>query len=113
MQDHKSIQSKNQQLQEQYYNKNKKNTFFKSSQKLDCAKHITEQISLEDLLPKTFYIKENTNIVVTDYLVFKTYANPSNYQDIVEYVVNLLRICIQNHDSYQFHLYLELSLIHI
>ena len=84
MQEENSIHDKIQQLQEQYYNKNKKNSLFKSSQKLDCAKHITEQIPLNDLLSKTFFLKENTNIVITDYLVFKTYANPNNYQQIVD-----------------------------
>ena len=107
MQEENSIHDKIQQLQEQYYNKNKKNSFFKSSQKLDCAKHITEQIPLNDLLPKTFVLKENTNIVITDYLVFKTYANPNNYKQIVDYVVNLLNHCIQKHGCYQLHVYLE------
>ena len=100
MQDGNKIQDKIAALQKQYYDKNKKNSIFKSSQKLDCAKHITNNISLETLLNKTFYIKENTNIIMTDYLIFKNFANPSNYEEIVQYTISLANYCIQEFGSY-------------
>lgn len=100
MQNENKIQEKIAQLQKQYYDKNKKNSIFKSAQKLDCAKHVTDNISLETLLNKTFYIKENTNIIITDYLVFKTFANPSNYEQIVQYTLSLATYCIQEFGSY-------------
>ena len=107
MQQENGIQEKIAQLQEQYYNNNQKKSFFTSSQKLDCAKHITQNISLEELLRKTFFIKEHSNIIITDYLVFKTFANPSNYEHIVNYTIALAEQCIQNYGSYQLHVYLN------
>lgn len=100
MQNENKIQEKIAELQKQYYDKNKKNSIFKSAQKLDCAKHVTDNISLEALLSKSFYIRENTNIIINDYLVFKTYANPSNYEQIVQYTVSLANYCIEQFGSY-------------
>ena len=107
MQHTNSLQEKIQKLQDQYYSTNKKNTFLKNSQKQKCAKHITEHIPLKVLLEKSFYIKENTNHVVNDYVVFKTYANPSNYNDIVEFTMELTQKCIKENGSFELHVNLD------
>ena len=102
-----SLQDKIKLLQEQYYKENKKNTIFKSSQKLDCAKHVTDQIPLENLLDKTFVLDENTNKIYCDYKVFKTFANPTNYEAIVQYCIKQATEKGQVHGSYEIHANLD------
>ena len=73
--------------QNQYYETHKKNTFFKKSQKFDCAESVCSQIPLEHLINQTCWIVPNENKVVFDYRPFKMYANPSNYIIIVDNIV--------------------------
>jgi hypothetical protein len=92
------------QLQQQYYSVNGKNTFFKMDQKMDCASAISSQLDISELLNKTVYIIPNTNRVFFDYTIFKLYANPANYSDIMNHVLNLFYTCIQQTGSYEAHL---------
>ena len=94
-------------LTNQYYSDNKKNVFFKSSQKMDCAAQVTNQIGIDELIKKTIYLIPNTNCVFMDYTLFKTYATPENYDKIVGYILALFDYCINNYGHYYTHVNLD------
>jgi len=94
-------------LKNKYYSDNKKNLFFKDVQRSECANTITKQLCIEDLIYKTCYILKDTNKVFIDYLVFKSYALPENYEKIVEYILSLFNYCIQRYDGFEAHINLS------
>ena len=94
-------------LQKQYYSNNHKNTFFKASQKTECANTISSQISIDELLCNTFYIIPNTNKVFIDYLVFKTFINSYNYRHAIEYLIQLIQRCVASFEKYEVHVNLS------
>lgn len=81
-------------FREDYYNKSSKNIFFKKSQKMDCAMHISNNFSLEDLIKRSCYFTQD-NAVFFDYTIFKLFANDGNYESIINYVIHLFDYCIQ------------------
>jgi hypothetical protein len=99
------IQNKIQKLQEQYYSKNTKNYFIKKKQKQDCAAHVTQHIDIALLLEKTFSIKDHG--IYFEYQILKTFTNPSNYEQIVSYMIDLAKICIQTHETFDLHINLR------
>ena len=94
-------------MKENYYSVNSKNSFFKKSQKLDCAKFISESIDLNTLIDKTVYAIPDKNIVFINYPVFKYYANPENYSQIIDHIINVFKYVIQYFGSYD--VYINLS----
>ena len=66
-----------------YYQTNKKNTFFKSNQKMECAKGMTQTFDLNEMIKRTVYRLGDSNKVVFNYPIFKLYANPDNYNIIL------------------------------
>jgi len=94
-------------LKNQYYSTNKKNVFFKTNQKMECAAQVTNQIGIDELIQKTIYLIPNTNSVYLDYTVFKTYATPENYQKIVGYILSLFDYCIENYEYYDAYVNLD------
>ena len=101
------ITNKINELTAQFYSENKKNTLFKNNQKKECANTIIESIGINDLLKRTFFVFPNTNRVFLDYAVFKSYATPDNYSDIVNYVLSLFSFCINQYGSFEAHVNLE------
>ena len=73
-------------FKEEYYNKNSKNTFFKKSQKADCAKKICEEYDIYELLKQTAYFIPSNNEIFFNYPMFKLFANEENYNTIIDYV---------------------------
>jgi hypothetical protein len=102
-----TIEQKIQRLQEQFYLTNPKKIFLKSAQKAKCATHITQHLPLDALMQKSFYIQENTNKLVCDYTIFKTFANPDNYDTIINYIITLANQCIQQYNTYEIHVNLK------
>jgi hypothetical protein len=94
-------------LQNQYYSSNKKNFFFKNTQKLNCATAICDNIPIEDLISKTIYVIPDTNKVYLDYTIFKMFANPNNFNTIVEYIIKLFNDRINHYDDFQLHINLD------
>ena len=90
-------------LQSQYYSGTKKNRFFKTQQKNDCAASIAQQVRLPDLLKHTIYVIQGTNKVYFDYTVFKTYASPSLFEPIIDYFIQLVEYCIATYGCYEMH----------
>jgi hypothetical protein len=94
-------------FKEEYYNKNSKNIFFKKSQKMECAEHISNNFNILELLRLTAFIIPNTNFIFIDYLIFKMYANESNYDIIVDYIMQLFDSCINKYGDFVVHVNLD------
>jgi hypothetical protein len=94
-------------LTNQYYTENKKNTFFKTKQKMECAATIAAAIGIDDLIMQTVFIIPNTNRVFLNYPLFKTYATPDNYLRIVQYILTCFEYCIEHYGNYSTHVNLD------
>ena len=94
-------------FQNNYYSIHKKNFFFKKKQKLDCANNICDHFSLDDLISKTIYIIPDTNIVFLDYTLFKLFANPDNYEFLVNNIILLFQNRIDNFNNFELHVNLD------
>jgi len=99
-----SIHDKITHIQEQYYKANNKHTFFKSSQKLDCATSIIDSFDPTQLFENAIYIIPGTNRIYFDYPFFKTFANPSIFESFVKYAYLLIHQCIQTYSHYEIHI---------
>lgn len=96
-----------QQLQNEFYNNSNKNFFFKNKQKLDCAQNIGSQYDLDTLLHNTFVVIPNTNKIFMEYTIFKLFANPTNYNNIISHLYTLIKHCIDNYGNYEVHVNLD------
>jgi hypothetical protein len=94
-------------IKNSFYQKQSKNIFFTSKQKLNLANTVSQSMNLEDLINKTVYIIPDTNKVYLDYTLFKIFANPSNYEILVKYIVQLFTICIEKYNVFEVHVNLE------
>lgn len=95
------IQKQIESLQTNYYDKNKKNTFFKNNQKQDLAKTITQHISINELMKKSVYTLPDTNIVFIDYPILKTFLCEDVYHDCINYLLNEYQMTINKYGNYQ------------
>lgn len=83
-------------IQKQYYNENTKNRIFKKDQKLDCAHYVTKHINIDELIENTLYYVPNTNILIYDYTMYKTYIYPDMYAYFNAHFVNMFQYGIDN-----------------
>jgi CRAL/TRIO domain len=92
-----------------YYNEHSKNILFKKSQKLDCAMQLchSPDFHLETAIKNTIYILPDSNRVFLNYEIFKYYGNPENYEEIVNYILSLILLCISKFESFEFHVNLS------
>ena len=93
-------------LQNQYYNINNKNSFFKKKQKYECADLVTQQIGIDIMLTKSMFIFDNSKIFI-DYTIFKTFANPNNYQDLTLFLARTINDTIHKHKTFEIHINLD------
>jgi len=94
-------------LQNEFYSNHSKNTLFKSNQKVECATAVSNQMDVNHLIANTFYILPNTNSIFIDYLIFKTFINPTNYDAAINHVLKLCNDCIKIYGCYDVHLNLS------
>lgn len=94
-------------FKEDFYSKNKKPQLFKKKQKIEIAKHISENFSLDELIKKTVYNIPNTNKIILDYTIFKLFANETNYGIFLTYVTKIYTYCIEKYNSYEVHVNLK------
>jgi hypothetical protein len=92
-------------FREEYYITNKKNVFFKKTQKNDCAEKVTQQFSLEHLLQTSIYI--NNNVLFFNYPIIKTYLYPGVYNSIITHSDKLFNVLIQTHETINIHIDLK------
>ena len=90
-----------------YYNNSSKNFFFKKSQKIDCANKISSTFDIDQLIQKTCFIIPNKSSVYFDYSFFKLYANESNYEKIIDYILYLFDNCILTNNELKVYVNLE------
>ena len=77
-----------QKMQNSFYNESGgKNVFFKKTQKYECASHLTSKIPVQILLERMCVVLPNTDCVYISYPIFKTFAHPDNFGDIVNYIL--------------------------
>lgn len=87
-------------LKEQYYSQNGgKNKIFKEKQKQEIATFICQFFPIEMLVKNTIFRIKNTNTVYIDYTMFKIFANPNNYEYIVNHIFNMLLETIEECES--------------
>jgi len=72
-----------------YYEKNKKNTIFKTTQKFEYAKELSNHFSSEKLLQSSVYIIPNSNFIYMDYPRIKQFLCPDNYELVCNYFFDL------------------------
>jgi hypothetical protein len=94
-------------LRNQYYSDTGRNVFFKNKQKMECATTICNSIGLEQIIDKTIYCIQNSNIVFFDYTIFKMYATPENYNQIVSHALLMCRHKISEHGKFEIHINLN------
>lgn len=92
-----------QKIKSDFYVANRKKTFFTSGQKAACAESVCAEIDINKLMAYTIYIIKNTNIIFFNYLVFKTYANQSNFSIINEFIFDKINTCVQQYGSFEMH----------
>jgi len=85
-------------FREQYYQENKKKTFFTKSQKKDCAEKVSQHFSVDQLLQNSIYIKESA--LFFDYPIIKTFIHPNNYSLVVEHIDNMIQYMIENYKTF-------------
>lgn len=91
------------QLKTDYYSNHKKNTFFKSAQKIECATTVSSNIELELLLKNTAFVICDSNHVFLDYTIFKTYVTEAIYETVIQYFMNLIIGTIHKHGDVILH----------
>jgi hypothetical protein len=92
-----------QQMQEytnKYYKKNKKNSLFKTSQKFDCAKEMSNHFSSEKLIQSSIYIIPNSNYIYIDYPQVKQFLCPDNYDNVSRHILTLNQEILKTHPSF-------------
>jgi hypothetical protein len=90
-----------------YIEEGGKNTFFKNAQKQKCSELITSQINIYDLLQQTVFIIPNTNQIYLEYPLLKQFANNSNGEEIINYIISMINHCIIIYGQYEMHINLK------
>ena len=93
-----------QKVKEDFYTSETKNRFFKKEQKSRCSETVLKRFELSELLSKTIYPINGSNLIFIDFPLLKLYSNESVEQDIVDYAINTLLTCIQTNGTYEIHL---------
>jgi len=92
---------------EDYYQTENKNMFFKKSQKMNCAKKVSETFPIEEMINTTVYILPNTNKIIFNYPIFKLYATEELYIIFIQKVINLYDILLEIYSTFEVHVILD------
>jgi len=90
-------------LKNEYYTQNKRTVFFRKTQKQDCAKVIENRLSFDVLCDKTIYMNELEDLprVYVDYKIFKSFAQDSNYDFILDKFRIVIDKCVSKYGVYE------------
>lgn len=94
-------------VKDEFYGETGKNTFFKKQQKYDCAKQVVSKIPLDVLFARTCYNIENTDCVIIDYPIMKTYAYPEVFDDLAEYIISVFYKVVTKYGTFEARLNLD------
>lgn len=86
-----TIENDIQSVQDKYYQEHTKNTFFKKAQKKDCANKVIDEVGLNNLIEKTIYYQEGTNVIWLNYPIFKTFVTDDVCLQLTNYFIELLQ----------------------
>jgi hypothetical protein len=92
---------------DKYYSNHSKNSLFKKSQKLDCAKQIANSLDINKLIDRTIYAIPGTNKVYLDYPIFKMFGNSENYNLIIDHIIVTFRYIVTHYKSLEVYINLE------
>jgi hypothetical protein len=93
--------------QDNYYSNTPKKWIFKTAQKNQCATHVAQQFDINLLLEKTISVVADTNRVMFDYVLFKTYGNPNNFGAVVDYILRMFTECINKYGDFECHINMQ------
>ena len=93
--------------QNTFYSNIKKNALMKETQKIECAELVLKEFAIEELISKTIYIGENSNKFFISYPFYKTYAAISNYQLIVDQIIQFIFHVLTKFTTFEIHINLE------
>ena len=96
-----SLEKQLEEFRGNYYQNHQKNTFFKESQKNDCAKKLTQQFSLVHLLEKSIY--SNKHVIFFNYPLIKTFMHPGIYSNVISYIDNMIEKLLQVYNVIDIH----------
>lgn len=102
--DKKEISDKIKNIKENFTSSSTTLSIFKSTNKLNCAKMVSANIDIQELIKHTIFIIPNTNKIYVDYVLFKSYAHDQIYDILIQYVIHLFNICIESHNSFEIHI---------
>lgn len=102
-----NLEKKLEELKNNFYKDNKKNTFFKNKQKIECSKSINNSISFDLLVESTFQTNKTTNKIIFHYPIFKTYANYDNANRIIEYFFHIVKEKLDHFQTYELHINMD------
>ena len=93
-------------IRNEFYSSRRKSIFFKSSQKNECAEYVTSKISVQDLIQHTITILPSTFIIYIDYTLFKQFASPTNYDEIIKHLFDCIHTLITEYGKFELHIHL-------
>ena len=93
--------------QDTFYCNSKKNTFMKENQKIKCAESVLNHFSIDELLSKTVYMLDNSNKIFISYPLYKTYALSTNYQSIVDRIIQSIFYVLGKFPTFEMHIDLD------
>ena len=99
-----NIMDQIEQFKKDFYQTNGKNTFFKKTQKQECANLISQTFDINEMIQKTVYVIPGTNQVFFDYTIFKLYANDSNYEPIVNAITSIYDLVLLQYPNFVIHI---------
>ena len=79
-------------------------SLFRSTNKLNCAKMVSTNIDIQELIKHTTLIIPNTNKIYIDYVLFKSYAHDQVYDVLIQHLIHLFNMCIESHNSFEIHI---------
>lgn len=93
--------SKMEKFKNNYYKSEGKNMFVKKNQKLEFAKKMSQTFNLEDMIQRTVFVIPGTNKICFDYTIFKLYACPDNYEQIMNYIIGLYDFILLKYPNFE------------
>ena len=95
-------------IRDNYYEENGKHHVFKNRQKQAIAEKVCDTVSCAQLVPYTIRIIPRTNKIYFNYLLFKTFATPSNIGECQSYLQQqLLPAILGSHKTFEMHVNLS------
>lgn len=99
--------AKMEKFKKDFYDNEGKNSFFKKTQKIECAKKMSNTFQLNEMIQKTIYVIPSTDKIIFDYTIFKLYACPENYDIIINYVIKIYDFILLQFPAFEVNIILD------